>query len=154
MINFSRRGFVLCALGILSSLGINPVFAARHGIAKNNPKQNKPSGPTAALNAKGKPIKVGSIPIGESIDAHYQLDSSKAATPVVVHRIGVKTFAAFSAICTHNGCTIAATAKTFNCPCHGSVYDSASGKVVIGPALLPLKRVKVAITKGLLTFVI
>lgn len=41
--------------------------------------------------------------------------------------------AAISLICTHLGCTVARTTTGFQCPCHGSQYDSA-GEVVGGPA--------------------
>jgi cytochrome b6-f complex iron-sulfur subunit len=40
---------------------------------------------------------------------------------------------AISTICTHLGCTVAATAQGFACPCHGSRFD-ATGRVIGGPA--------------------
>ena len=40
---------------------------------------------------------------------------------------------AISTTCTHLGCTVAATAQGFACPCHGSRFD-ANGRVVGGPA--------------------
>lgn len=53
---------------------------------------------------------------------------------------------AFSARCTHLGCTVNyhASGEKFVCPCHGSVYDR-SGKRLNGPAqqdlpALPLSR--------------
>ncbi len=46
---------------------------------------------------------------------------------------------AYSAICTHLGCTIGSPDAngTSVCPCHGSEFDG-SGKVITGPATLPL----------------
>ncbi len=42
---------------------------------------------------------------------------------------------AFSRVCKHNGCTVAApVGTTLNCPCHGSSYSRADGSVVQGPA--------------------
>lgn len=49
---------------------------------------------------------------------------------------------ALSAICTHLGCTVARSAKGFECPCHGSKFG-ASGKVEAGPAPRPLPWLEV-----------
>lgn len=56
---------------------------------------------------------------------------------------------AFSSTCTHLGCTVnrVAGGKIF-CPCHGSVFDAATGAVVQGPAAQPLPRVRVRIRNG------
>jgi 3-phenylpropionate/trans-cinnamate dioxygenase ferredoxin subunit len=43
-------------------------------------------------------------------------------------------------VCTHMGCTLSnGTLKEGNveCPCHGSVFDVKTGKVVKGPAKKP-----------------
>jgi rieske iron-sulfur protein len=63
--------------------------------------------------------------------------------------------AAFSAICTHAGCAVAAwkpTERHLLCPCHGSVYDPAAlGRVVAGPAPRPLPALKLRVDNGALT---
>jgi cytochrome b6-f complex iron-sulfur subunit len=40
---------------------------------------------------------------------------------------------AMSAICTHLGCILEATPDGFECPCHGSCYNTR-GEVLAGPA--------------------
>ena len=47
--------------------------------------------------------------------------------------------------CSHLGCSVNFNAdlKRFECPCHGSRF-SIDGKVIHGPALFPLSRMKVA----------
>ncbi|MFQ5683322.1 MAG: ubiquinol-cytochrome c reductase iron-sulfur subunit [Candidatus Binatia bacterium] len=44
---------------------------------------------------------------------------------------------AMSAICTHLGCTVGKREWGYQCPCHGSQFDS-SGRVLRGPAPRPL----------------
>src|SRR5215218_2182976 len=53
-------------------------------------------------------------------------------------------FVAYSAICTHQGCTVAYKDGNLACPCHGSVFDPANGaSVVAGPAQRPLPEIPV-----------
>jgi glycine/D-amino acid oxidase-like deaminating enzyme/nitrite reductase/ring-hydroxylating ferredoxin subunit len=49
----------------------------------------------------------------------------------------------FSAVCSHMGCQVAfnTAEKTWDCPCHGSRFDS-NGRVIHGPAANPLKEMR------------
>ena len=65
---------------------------------------------------------------------------------VVVTQSAEGTFHAFSAVCTHQGCTVAQVSEgTIDCPCHGSRFDVTDGSVVRGPADQPLARIDIAI---------
>lgn len=59
-------------------------------------------------------------------------------------------FYAFTAICTHQGCIVDAPDSTgvTICPCHGSEFDG-NGKVIFGPAVLPLAHYAVNICGGM-----
>lgn len=55
---------------------------------------------------------------------------------VTIIRHGNKV-GAISMVCQHLGCTVAASATGFDCPCHGSKYDDM-GNVTHGPAQIAL----------------
>lgn len=61
-------------------------------------------------------------------------------------------FRAFSAICTHQGCTVGTFTETeIVCPCHSSRFSTADGSVLSGPAEEPLPAAQVAAAGGELT---
>jgi len=73
-------------------------------------------------------------------------DSGNAA--VLVH-LKNGDFVAYSAVCTHQGCTVAYQGGQLACPCHGSVFDPANGaEVVAGPAPSPLPEIPVKVEGG------
>jgi Rieske Fe-S protein len=56
------------------------------------------------------------------------------------------TFHAFTAVCTHAGCTVGSVSSgTINCPCHGSRFNISNGSVVNGPAASPLAPVNIKV---------
>ncbi|MFF4016667.1 Rieske (2Fe-2S) protein [Streptomyces sp. NPDC001843] len=58
---------------------------------------------------------------------------------VVVTQPKKGEFKAFSAICTHQGCTVNQVVDgKIDCPCHGSQFEIADGSVARGPAAKPL----------------
>jgi thiosulfate dehydrogenase [quinone] large subunit len=57
-------------------------------------------------------------------------------------------FRAFSAVCTHAGCTVAYDGDGFRCPCHGGRYDGRTGEVVAGPPPAPLSGIEVVVSDG------
>lgn len=76
-------------------------------------------------------------------------DPSNGQPAYVVHETSGK-FVAFSAVCTHAGCTVGfdAASQQFVCPCHGGTYSARTGQVVAGPPPSPLNRIKVTVTRG------
>jgi len=74
----------------------------------------------------------------------------RAGSPAwVVHPSG-NTFVAFSAICTHAGCTVQYDPSNiqFICPCHSGVYDARTGQVLQGPPPAPLPSIPVHVADG------
>ncbi|MFC4507983.1 MULTISPECIES: Rieske (2Fe-2S) protein [Streptomyces] len=65
---------------------------------------------------------------------------------VVVTQPTKGDFKAFSAVCTHQGCTVGTVADgTINCPCHKSEFRIADGSVAAGPAPSPLPAEQITV---------
>ena len=80
------------------------------------------------------------VPVGGSIDATINGEPALIAQPTAGQVV------AFSAVCTHQQCVVAAAGNEFDCPCHGSKFDAATGDVINGPALKPLSAIPVAVS--------
>jgi Rieske Fe-S protein len=65
---------------------------------------------------------------------------------VVVTQPTAGSFKAFTAVCTHQGCTVGTVAGgTIDCPCHGSKFSIKDGSVVNGPATSPLAAIAIKV---------
>ena len=90
-------------------------------------------------------IKVSKFPIG----ANQKFVAANGA-PAFLFRTKTGVFA-YSAICTHQGCTVDyfKAGKKLVCPCHGASFDPFNaGKVVSGEAKSPLAKINVSIKSG------
>ncbi|MFD4373103.1 Rieske (2Fe-2S) protein [Streptomyces sp. NPDC058486] len=71
---------------------------------------------------------------------------------VVVTQPTEGEFKAFSAICTHQGCTVNKVADgTIDCPCHGSKFAITDGAVKAGPAPRPLPAEEITVSGETIT---
>lgn len=86
---------------------------------------------------------VADIPVGGAL----VVQDGPGGRPVVLARPDRDRVIAFSAVCTHQGCTVRAEQSTIRCPCHGSTYD-LTGANTGGPAPSPLPRVDVTVADG------
>lgn len=110
------------------------------------------SGP-AAPAATGPPTTPAPPPKGTAVGMASSVPIGSAASftdpasgqPAYVVRPRTDQFVAFSAICTHQGCTVgfSRSADTFQCPCHGAVFSAQTGQVLQGPATRPLRAITV-----------
>ena len=65
---------------------------------------------------------------------------------IVITQPRAGSFEAFTAVCTHQGCTVSSVSGgTVNCPCHGSKFSIANGSVVAGPAPSALAPVSIKV---------
>lgn len=104
--------------------------------------------PTSSTTAPAAPAgrligPVSAVPVGMA--ARFN-DSGTGGPAYVVHA-GDGTYRAFSAVCTHQGCTVRyrPTSNSFTCPCHGAEFDATTGAVLQGPASEPLAAIPVTV---------
>ncbi|MFF0157427.1 Rieske 2Fe-2S domain-containing protein [Streptomyces sp. NPDC005263] len=85
--------------------------------------------------------KTADVPVGGGL----VVDQEKVV--VTQPRRGV--FHAFTALCTHQGCTVSTISDgAIGCPCHGSAFDITDGSVRNGPATRPLSARRVQVRGG------
>ena len=96
------------------------------------------SGSAAGGAASGTLAATSQIPV----DGGMVIPDKK----IVITQPASGTFKAFTAVCTHMGCTVGSVSGgTINCPCHGSKYSIKDGSVVNGPAPRPLAPIAIKV---------
>jgi Rieske Fe-S protein len=89
--------------------------------------------PTAGVPTAGESRPAGTITQTSEVPVGGGKVVVLADSKVVVTQPTEGTFKAFSAICTHAGCTVGGvTDGVIRCPCHGSEFDVATGEVLRG----------------------
>lgn len=94
-------------------------------------------------------VAASSVPVGGSVIVQTGSQSDPA---IAIAQPKSGQFVAHTAVCTHQGCIVAAAGSELHCPCHGSKFDAFTGKAIHGPASLPLDAVKVTVTGSSVEF--
>lgn len=109
-----------------------------------------PAGPApgaaAAAPTGARIARTSEVPVGGAVP----FTDPATHQPAFVVQPAAGRFAAFSAICTHAGCTVNfdSSDQRFHCPCHGAVYDGSTGRVLAGPTSRGLREVPVTAAGG------
>jgi Rieske Fe-S protein len=112
---------------------------------------NAGGGEQAAGGGSKKPKDPGGKAIAETSEVApgTALQFKDSGSPAVLVHLDSGDFVAYSAVCTHQGCTVAYKNGELACPCHGSVFDPAKGaEVVAGPAPRPLPKIPIKVSSG------
>jgi Rieske Fe-S protein len=133
----SLGGVTILGAGAVMLAACSPAGAGNDG--GSAPQQGGSGSPKLASGTTV--LALADIPVGGTASATVNGQNLLLSQPTA------GTVNCFSAICTHQGCTVAAAAKDFECPCHGSVF-SETGAVVNGPAVVPLNKVPVKVSGG------
>jgi Rieske Fe-S protein len=137
----TRRGLLNGSLVALAG-GVGGYLVARQSSAA------RPTGGSAA-NAYGPPTATGDRPLVAVSDVPVGGGIVLEEQEIVVTRPAPDDVRAFSAVCTHQGCTVAGVADgVIACPCHGSRFDASTGEVRRGPATRPLAPVPMTVRSG------
>ena len=133
-IALDRRGAI--RVGLLSVAAIGSAV-----VGKTFAKVSEKSATT--VSGTSQIIELSKINVGET----HQFALSNGM-PAILFRTKTGVFA-YSATCTHEGCTVAyqSSNKSLYCPCHGAEFDPfKNGGVITGPTRDALPTVKVAIS--------
>ena len=133
---WSRRNVIVAAGG---AAGVVLVSACAGDVSETAGDGDPPDTPDSGTELAA----LDDVPVGGAISVDLP-----GGEPVIVARPTQDTVVAFSAICTHQGCTVKPEAAEIRCPCHGSTYDLA-GENTGGPAPSPLPPVDVTVTDGM-----
>jgi Rieske Fe-S protein len=142
----SRRTALLCGgaacAGAIAGCSTYGRPAAAPAPAQNPAAQNPAAQNPAAPGQAPPPAQVlattTDVPLGGG-----KVLTDKA---IVLTQPTAGTFKAFTAICTHQQCTVGdVSGGTINCPCHGSKFHIADGSVAHGPAASPLASIAVRV---------
>ncbi|MCX6442284.1 MAG: Rieske 2Fe-2S domain-containing protein [Actinobacteria bacterium] len=129
-ISIDRRGFIRVSL-------IAALAVASAGLGRLLPKKSAAVSAGPAKIIEDRALAVGKI----------HNFTSKSGSPAVLFKSKTGVYA-YSAVCTHEGCTVQYNSATKNlqCGCHGAVFDPGKdGTVVTGPTNKPLPKIKVAV---------
>lgn len=143
----SRRRLLVAGTGVVLGAGALAACGGADGSATKGqatPASSSGDTTTATRAAGGHALaKVSDVPVGGAVSA-----TDADGKPVIVAQPTAGDVVAFSAICTHAGCTVAPAGEILRCPCHGSTYDLATGDNTGGPAPAPLTRLRVRVQGG------
>jgi Rieske Fe-S protein len=107
-----------------------------------------PAASTGAAGGGSSAAGGGGAAAALATTAEIPVDGGKilADKKIVITQPASGTFKAFTAICTHQGCTVGSiSGGAIHCPCHGSAFSIKDGSVVNGPAASPLAPVAIKV---------
>lgn len=138
----SRRTFLAAGAVAAGAAGLGALTGCGSQASRGTRSAAAAGAPTGAASAPQAVAKVSDVPVGDAISAVYQNG------PILISQPAAGEIVAFTAVCTHAGCTVEPAGKEFHCPCHGSVYDAATGKVMQGPAPKALRAIPAHVVNG------
>ncbi len=135
-----------------------PTLGAPSAVPSTGRRPATSTSPSSRTPASGAPQSTTPAVTGRAIGAASAVPVGGVARfadptsgqPAVVVQPQAGQFKAFSAVCTHQGCTVGypGSGNELTCPCHGARFDLVTGAVLQGPARDPLPAIAVAVRSG------
>ena len=124
----------IAAVSVMAACGNDGGTDSSAGSGSNNA-----GGTGGKTGGNGSLPKTTDVPVGGGVVV--------AGADVVITQPSAGQFKAFSATCTHQGCTVAdVSGGTINCGCHFSKFSATDGSVKNGPATQPLPEKKITVS--------
>ena len=144
----TTRRALLRTAGAGAAVATVAVTAAACGSSSNgtvgNPASANAAGGGAGSGGGTILAKTSQIPV----DGGMVISSAQ----IVVTQPSAGVYKAFTAVCTHQGCTVSNVSNNeIQCPCHGSVFSAKDGSVIQGPASSPLASKTITVANGQIT---
>jgi thiosulfate dehydrogenase [quinone] large subunit len=144
VLNIDRRGAIgIGVVGVLSIafVALGNLFARPARIASSAAKIVTKKGGAAPANAIAS---ISDLNVGSALQIKLA-----SGDPGILIRTATDAVCAFSAVCTHEGCSVDydSVSKELICPCHGARFDPLqNGKAIGGPTRTPLTELPVQIS--------
>ncbi|GAA3639768.1 hypothetical protein GCM10022223_68640 [Kineosporia mesophila] len=151
-----RRAMAVCSFTLLGAAGLaacgggSDDDTASSGAGSTSSETSAAGETSAAADATTSAgagsaeviAPVSDIAVGDA--ASFTLDGA----PIIVAMPEADQPAAFSAVCPHQGATVAVKGDQLVCPLHNSVFEKTTGAFVSGPANKSLTPITVSVEDG------
>ena len=169
-----RRALVLGGAGALTLAALTGTAAALTALIGRSLHGDSGTGAAATVGGSTPTVPPSTAPHPSTAASHAETSTSRAAALPGRHIVAASDlppgralrfsdgngnpawllhepngdFRAFSAVCTHAGCSVDLSGGQFVCPCHGGTYSAADGSVLGGPPPAPLPPLNVKVVSG------
>jgi thiosulfate dehydrogenase (quinone) large subunit len=120
------------------------------GVPPPSPSPSRPASPSESPAGPQQPpdpgrelVAVNDLPPGRAL----RFTDDDGGPAWLLHEVN-GDWRAFSAVCTHAGCTVGLAGGQFVCPCHAGRYSVQNGAVLGGPPPSPLTALNVRVVHG------